>query len=279
MTPRPPAAPAPRDAPQTPPQTPPQIPPLRPPAGLWPGLSLIAPLPGGVRASVWRARDAAGRDWVLKSTGLSEAALDWLTPVQAAARAAGLICPALCRSADGRRAPGGWTAEPFVQGRPGQAADLASLAPRLAAFHAGARALTARAGRPALGAGPLPEDAAPGSPPGPAPGSPPGPLPRLGAAALRAALAPMAGAPEGVIHGDLHPGNLILTAEGPALIDWDEARRDWLFLDQIAARPPTAAEARAALAVEILACLGPEPERAAALTQRLCAAPEPDPFP
>lgn len=234
----------------------PSDPPPRPPAGLWPGLSLVAPLPGGARNVVWRARDGAGREWVVKSTAHCEAALAWLAPVQAAAQAAGLIVPEPLRDGAGRRAPGGWCAEPFVAGRPGTAADLAQLGPRLAAFHDAARALPARPGLPGMAGAPLPEGLAPDL-----------------AAALAAAFAPMAGAAIGAIHGDLNPGNLIMTPAGPALIDWDEARRDWLFLDEIAARPATPPEARAALGVEILSCLGPEPARAAALTQRLLALP------
>lgn len=224
----------------------------RPPAEFWPGLSLVAPLAGGARNVVWHARDGAGRDWVLKSTGHAEAALAWLEPVHAAARAAGLRVPEAARAPDGRRAPGGWCAEPFLVGRTGTPADLACLAPRLAAFHAAVRDLPARPGLPGTAEAPLPADLRPDL-----------------AAALAAALAPMAGAAAGAIHGDLNPGNLIVTPEGPALIDWDEARRDWHFLDQIATRPASDPEARAALAVEILSCRGPEPARAAELTQRL----------
>ena len=223
-----------------------------PPAGIWPGLSAIRPLPGGARNSVWHARDTAGRDWVLKSTTHSEAALAWLDPVFAAARGAGLIVPEPARTPDGRRAPGGWCAEPFVEGRPGTPADLVRLGERLAAFHAATRALPPRPGLPDAAEIALPDG-----------------LSSSVKAALRSALAPMNGAATGAIHGDLNPGNLIETPTGPALIDWDEARRDWLFLDQIATRPASPAEARAALAVEILSCLGPEPERAAELTQRL----------
>ncbi len=224
----------------------------RPPEGLWPGLVPIAPLAGGARNAVWSARDADGRDWVVKSTGHSEAALAWLVPLHAAARAAGLRVPEPLRASDGRRAPGGWCAEPFLVGRHGTPADLARLAPQLAAFHAAVRDLPARPGLPGAAEAPLPAE-----------------LPSDLAAALATALAPMAGAAVGAIHGDLNPGNLILTPEGPALIDWDEARRDWHFLDQIATRPASDPEARAALAVEILSCRGPEPARAAELTQRL----------
>lgn len=240
-----------------------------PPADLWPGLTVIAPLTGGARNTVWRARDAAGSDWVLKSTSHRAEALEWLVPLHAAARSAGFVVPQMAwrpvQTAASGAASGhvaGWTCEPFLPGATARPADLTTLAPRLARLHACAAALPPRPDLPGACDAPLPADLSPD-------------LVR----ALRAALAPMAGAPVGAIHGDLNPGNLLFTPEGPALIDWDEARRDWLFLDQIATRPPTPAEARAALAVEILSCLGPEPDRAAELTQRLLRAPPPEASP
>lgn len=224
-----------------------------PPPDLWPGLTPLRRLEGGARCAVWLATDRAGAEFVLKSTTHSEAALAWLGPVHAAARAAGLLAPALLRAANGELAPSGWSCEPFVPGRPALPADLPALAPRLAAFHAASAALPPRPGLTGTAEGAaFPTD-----------------LPADLAQALRAALAPLHGAPRAAIHGDLNPGNLILTTEGPALIDWDEARRDWRFLDTIATRPASQAEARAALAVEILSCWHPEPARARALARRL----------
>lgn len=221
----------------------------------WPQLRVLRPLAGGARAAVWLAEDAQGAHWVLKSTGHGAAALQWLGPVQAAARAAGFIVPALRVDASGQRAPEDWTAEPFVEGRPATAGDLPGLGPRLAAFHAATATLPPRPGLPGAAEGaPFPAD-----------------LPAPLAAALNAALAPMREAPLAAVHGDLNPGNLILTAAGPALIDWDEARRDWRFLDEIATRTATPDEARAALAVEVLSCWRPEPARARTLARRLQA--------
>lgn len=222
----------------------------------WPGLRPLGRLQGGARAEVWRAEDAAGGQWVLKTTQHGEAALAWLAPVQAAARQAGFVVPGLLRSPSGLWAPGGVTCEPFVPGRAAGPADLPALGPRLRAFHAAALALPPRPGLPALAFGAdLPAD-----------------LPAPLAAQIRAALAPVAGAAAGAVHGDLNPGNVILTEAGPALIDWDEARRDALFLDEIATRPASDAESLAALAVEILSCWRPEPARARALAQRLAGA-------
>ena len=36
---------------------------------------------------------------------------------------------------------------------------------------------------------------------------------------------------DGLCHGDLHPGNVIMTADGPRLIDWDGATRAPAALD------------------------------------------------
>lgn len=239
-------------------------------AQFWPGLSPLRPLPGGARAKVWLAEDSRGGQWVLKTTLHSEPALDWLAPVQAAARQAGFVVPGLVRSPSGLWAPGGVSCEPFVPGLPAGPADLPApfapiSAPRLRAFHAKAQALPPRPGLPGLAlatalATDLPAD-----------------LPAPLAADLRAALAPMAGADIGTVHGDLNPGNVILTKDGPALIDWDEARRDALFLDEIATRPPSDAESLAALAVEILACWAPEPARARSLAKTLAGRLSPRP--
>lgn len=86
------------------------------------------------------------------------------------------------------------------------------------------------------------------------PASPP--CPRL-VARLRAAWTACADAPVGPIHGDLCAGNLIVTPGGPALIDGDEARSDFRFLDEIAARPATPSGASAHTAFEIAARAAP----------------------
>ena len=92
-------------------------------------VTVLAPLPGGHRNPVWRVA-RAGVALVAKHTTRSESALRWLIPVQEAARAAGFTVPALLPAGDGRLVAGGVTLEPFVEGRPGQAADLPALAPR-----------------------------------------------------------------------------------------------------------------------------------------------------
>ena len=225
----------------------------RPEISAWPDLRLIGPLAGGARNAIWRAEGPDRRSWVIKSTSHSEAALRWLLPVHDAARHAGIVVPALCENSNGLLAPMGWTCEPVIEGPLASAADLTMLAPRLTAFHQLAAKLPPRPGLEGYCTNPVrPAD-----------------LPSGLAGRIDAALAPMATAATGTIHADINPGNVILTEAGPALIDWDEARHDWLFLDQITTRQASPPEARAALACEILNCWNPEPERARSLAARL----------
>ncbi|HEU5485804.1 MAG TPA: phosphotransferase [Microlunatus sp.] len=58
------------------------------------------------------------------------------------------------------------------------------------------------------------------------------------------------GGPGGLVHGDLHPGNVVLSARGPVLLDWTNHRRADRAVDR-------------ALTWIILACFDPEPELAA----------------
>lgn len=214
----------------------------------------LEPIGAGARNAVFRCGDL-----VLKSTRRSEAALRWLTPVQAAARRAGFVISDSVPARNGRLIAGNWTAERFLPGRPAEGGELAALASRIAAFHRAARWLPPRPGCPGMAA--LLRVGRGGDVALPA-------MPRPLAKAIRAAFAAVAGTAQGVVHGDLNPGNVILTAGGPALIDWDESRRDALFLDRAALglrlRP---AERRAALAWEIACCWGPEPARARRLAR------------
>lgn len=227
----------------------------RPDASAWPDLHLVGPLKGGARNSVWFAKGTNGSAWVLKSTTHSEAALRWLLPVHDAARLAGFAVPMLSESPCGLLAPAGWTCEPMIEGALASPGDLPMLARQLAVFHLLAADLPPRPGLTGYAANP----------------ARPADLPPKLARLIDTALAPVAGAAVGTIHADINPGNVILSEAGPALIDWDEARRDWLFLDQITTRQSGPTEATAALACEILNCWGPEPERARELAARLGA--------
>ena len=74
------------------------------------------------------------------------------------------------------------------------------------------------------------------------------------------------------IHGDLHPGNVVVTPAGVALIDWDEARMDYPAIDRAALGTDRSRAARQlALRAEIAACWNAEPQRARRLARRLVA--------
>lgn len=95
-------------------------------------------------------------------------------------------------------------------------------------------------------------------------------MPRRLAQAILAAFLAVASEPAGLVHGDLNPGNVILTPNGPALVDWDESRADHLFLDlsPLGGRQ-SVRQRRAALAYEVACCWRVEPERARRLARRL----------
>lgn len=60
-----------------------------------------------------------------------------------------------------------------------------------------------------------------------------GAMPPEGVARCRAAWARLAGRETCVVHGDPNPGNVRMTAQGVALIDWDEAHVDVADLDLV----------------------------------------------
>lgn len=166
------------------------------------GVSVLRPLPGGHRNHVFLVESAEGR-FVAKTTRHSEAALRWLMPVLAVAARCGLNPPVLCEGSDGRFAPGGVTLEPFMPGEPATWSDVLDLQPRLRRLHA---ALSSVRARPGQGIGTE--------------------VPPAHRVALARAYGRLPGPAFTVVHGDVTPSNVLRTADGLSLIDWDEARRD-----------------------------------------------------
>ena len=82
--------------------------------------------------------------------------------------------------------------------------------------------------------------------------------------ALRAAWARMTGA-EVALHGDLRESNILMTPQGPALLGWNNARRDLAIYDAGAVQTASPPQIRARLAWEIACCWTLEPTRAKAL--------------
>ncbi|WP_435258639.1 phosphotransferase [Thioclava sp. FR2] len=215
----------------------------------------IRPLAGGHRNSVWLV-ELSGKQHVAKSSRRTEDQLAWLEPIQAKARISGFIVPELLHAADGARVSNGWTLEPFVQGSNYSLSQMKTLRPRIDAFHATLRGIGQRPGFSSMHefcsedrGGDIDLSA----------------LPKPVVQQLRTAWAAMSGQPVQAIHGDLTPSNLIATPDGPALMDWDEARVDCLFLDQINFVRWTTQQTRAHQALEIASGWILEPVHARAL--------------
>lgn len=221
-------------------------------------LHVIRPLPGGHRNAVWLVQDPRGGLFVAKSTGHDLTSLAWLFAVQHCARQAGFKIPPPLMTREGTFCHAGWALEAFVTGRPARQSDLAQLVSRLRQFHRLSADLPQRPGSVGcvdllnVDRGRGVDMAA---------------LPPPVAAACRAAWRPFVDAVQTAIHGDIGCGNVILTPEGPALIDWDEARRDLNFLDLAACQALTGAQARAHVAWEIACGWRYEQARAQALAQ------------
>lgn len=211
------------------------------------------PLPGGHRNTVWRVMTADGPA-VAKSTTHDAAAIHWLEPLHAAARAAGFVVPGLHVTRDNCHIINGWTVEDFVEGERFTAADMPRIAARITAFHSHAPMMQQRPGAPSLPTLTM---------------APLADLPPAIAAGCRAALTRFALTQTQPIHGDITAANLIHTPPGPALIDWDEARCDLPFLDLVNVIPQPAAETRAHLAWEIITAWKFEPAYAKACARRL----------
>lgn len=210
------------------------------------------PLAGGHRNAVWLAEGPGGLA-VAKSCRHDEAALRWLAPVHAAARAAGLAAPAFLTTADGRLCAAGWTVETFIAGHAASPAEASALTPRLGRLHAATAGMAQRPGlacATAIARGAASLD---------------GTLAALPAALARRIgdLLSSATGPAAAIHADFTAANLILTAAGPALIDWDEARADIPGFDR---DPPDAPHRRA---WEVLVSWHAEPARARHLARSL----------
>lgn len=231
--------------------------PALPPSPLWGVQAALEPIGGGHRNAVFRT-SGLKHDLVFKSTRRTEAALSWLTPVMDAAEAAGFIVPRFIPALDGALSAAGWTCEPYLQGRPFAPEDIPKIAPQIDRFHRNTRTLPQRPGFlssldliEATTGGDVDLMAMPAE------------IIALCRRAWQAAQGEI-----GVIHGDLNAGNLIDTAHGSALIDWDEARVDLRAYDLIRTDPETASatEKTAALAWEVACSWGIEPDHA-----RICA--------
>lgn len=223
----------------------------------------MGPLQGGYRnAALLVMRE--GAYFVAKTTARSEAQVTWLLAVYQRAKAAGLTTPELIPSDGGTLVANGMALETFIPGHHPTALPHHTLADKLSHFHTLCQELPQRPGFASaadllqqMQGGDIDLTLLPGA---------------LVHCCRRAWLH-LQHQPTTVIHGDLNPGNIIVTPDNRlALIDWDEARVDSLMFDTIAlqsAELRNVLDYQAQLAFEIVSSWQREPEYAQTLIPRL----------
>ena len=188
------------------------------------GAALIEPLTGGVANDVWSVR-VHGRLAVGRLGSRSDADLAWETELLQHLDREGLIVPVPIPTTDGRLFADGLVVMTYVEGGPPETeADWRRVADALRRLHRLTQGWPQRPGwrsstdllraetgtRINLGAMPL-----------------------EGVARCRAAWARLIGRQTCVVHGDLNPRNIRMTADRVVLIDWDESHVDVPDLDLV----------------------------------------------
>ena len=182
----------------------------------------IAPLAGGVANDVWSVR-VHGRLAVGRLGARGDADLAWETALLQHLDRKGLTVPVPIPTTDGRLFADGLVVMTYVEGGPPETeADWRRVADMLRRLHLMTAVWPQRPGwrsstdllhtgtgtRIDLGA-----------------------MPPEGVARCRAAWARLVGRQTCVVHGDLNPRNIRITADRVALIDWDESHVDVPDLD------------------------------------------------
>jgi Ser/Thr protein kinase RdoA (MazF antagonist) len=182
----------------------------------------VTPLAGGIANDVWSVR-VGGRLAVGRLGARSDADLAWETELLQYLDRAGLTVPAPIPTADGRLFAEGLVVMTYVEGGPPQTqADWHRVAGTLRELHRLTQGWPQRPGWRSstdllhAETGTKIDLTA---------------MPAEGVARCRAAWARLAGRPACVVHGDPNPGNVRMTADRVALIDWDEAHVDVPDLD------------------------------------------------
>jgi Ser/Thr protein kinase RdoA (MazF antagonist) len=184
----------------------------------------IEPLAGGVANDVWNVR-VNGRLAVGRLGTRSDADLAWETELLQHLDREGLTVPVPIPTTDGRLFAEGLVVMTYVEGGPPKTqADWRRVAGTLRELHRLTQGWPQRPGwrsstdllhaetgtRINLGA-----------------------MPPEGVARCRAAWARLVGRRTCVVHGDLNSGNVLMTANQVALIDWDESHVDVADLDLV----------------------------------------------
>ncbi len=184
----------------------------------------IERLAGGVANEVWSVR-VNGQLAVARLGARSDADLAWETDLLLHLDRAGLTVPVPIPTTDGRLFADGLVVMTYVEGgRPETEADWRRVADTLRRLHRLTRNWPQRPGwrssTDLLGAevGTKVDLTA---------------MPAEAVVRCRAAWARLEGRPTCVVHGDPNPGNIRLTGERVAMIDWDEAHVDVADLDLV----------------------------------------------
>jgi Ser/Thr protein kinase RdoA (MazF antagonist) len=182
----------------------------------------IEPLAGGIANDIWSVR-IRGTLAVGRLGARSDADLTWEAELLRHLHQAGLTVPVPIPTNDGRPFAEGLTLMPYLEGDPAETeVDWRRVADTLRQIHDLTRGWPQRPGWRSstdllhtetgtkIDLNAMPPEAV---------------------ARCRAAWARLKGRPTCVVHGDPNPGNIRMTAERVALIDWDEAHVDVPDLD------------------------------------------------
>jgi len=184
----------------------------------------MAPLAGGVANQVWSVR-VGGQLAVGRLGTRSDADLAWETDLLRHLDRAGLSVPVPIATTDGRLFADGLVVMSYVEGGPPESeADWRRVAEMLRRLH---RLTRGWPQRPGWRSSTDLLDAEVGTK------VDLGAMPPEGVARCRAAWARLTGRRTCVVHGDPNPGNIRVTADRVALIDWDEAHVDVGDLDLV----------------------------------------------
>jgi Ser/Thr protein kinase RdoA (MazF antagonist) len=224
----------------------------------WRGVQVLEPLTGGVRNPVYLARRRDER-FVIRVSGRGAESLAWELDLLDALSAAGVMVPHTIPTDDGQRHDRGVLVQRFIDGdRPTTPADWDRVVATISAVH---EATVGWPQRPGFrSARELMRDASGGDVDLAA-------MPPDAVALVRGSWAAVLDEADCAIHGDMGQGNVLMTDDYVALIDWDEARVDVPAFDYAhlpAEVVPGGYDAvhRAGVAWEAATCWLPEPDYA-----------------